>query len=88
MTNLRRLITALLASLMLVSVVSMAACGGSDKGGPADTQNGNAAADTTAVDNTESLSDIEKRALIPDDLPDKRSGGRDYRSWCTESQGI
>lgn len=86
MTNFRRLITALLASVMLISVVFATACGSSDTKDPADTQNGNAAADTTAPEDTDSLSDIERRALIPDDLPDLDFGGRDYRIMCTESK--
>ncbi len=84
----KKLFAALLAALMLSSAFSMVSCGESEVNSEADavqtttTPTAGEAAETVAE---EELSDYEKRQLIPDNLPDVKYDGAEFRVMSRET---
>ncbi|MGI6743060.1 MAG: hypothetical protein ACOX4O_05275 [Eubacteriales bacterium] len=76
-----KIISALLAALMLTSAALISACGKSETL-PADDP-GATEAETTAP---ETLSELEARAAVPDELPEADFGGYNYRIVCENDQ--
>lgn len=68
----KRILSLILAALLMTALLLSASCGGKD-GDALDTTA--ASADNAEAETTAELSDIEKRQLIPDDLPDSDFNG-------------
>ena len=76
----KKILSAVLAALILAS--SFAACSESNAGTNTDETKpagGNDSVGDAAEAPEEELSDLEKRQLIPDDLPDKTWDGAEFR---------
>lgn len=83
-----RLMSALLAALMLSSTIAMSACGESEVNSettPA--QNTTTPTSGEAVEEVpeEELSDLERRQRIPDNLPDQKFDGAEFRVMTRET---
>lgn len=73
----KKTISAILSAVLLLS--SITACGNSQNN-KEETQNENPSAELAVeTENTEELSDYELRQQIPDNLPDVKFDGRDFR---------
>ena len=82
----KKLFSALLAAVMLAS--SFTACSESTAGTNTDETQSAAGNDAVITDETEpeeELTDLEKRQLIPDDLPEVKYDGRQFLVLATES---
>ena len=77
----KRILSAILAFLMLASAVLMSACSNSGQESKETTPTATNDPGVNAGEevNIDELSDLEQRALIPDDLPDKKFGGEEFR---------
>lgn len=69
--KLKRGLSLIFAALLIMSSLLSVSCGGEDKGALDTT----AAADNAEAETTAELSEIEKRQLIPDNLPESDFGG-------------
>ncbi|MBR4204980.1 MAG: hypothetical protein IKQ92_05830 [Clostridia bacterium] len=77
-----RIISILLAILMLASVMTLGACSENASDGSKETESTtatNTPASTGEGDTEQELSDLEQRMLIPDDLPDVKYDGKELR---------
>jgi hypothetical protein len=80
MKNLKRTISAaLIFAMMLTSAGALLSCGDSSDTPSSDTTAQTNTGDENTPADTENLSDLEKRQLIPDDLPAKEFDGRTFR---------
>ena len=83
----RKILSAILAALILAS--SLTACSESNAGTNTDETKaptaGNAAEGTETEEAEKELSDLEKRQLIPDDLPDKTWDGAEFRVYTSDA---
>lgn len=84
----KRILTALLAALMCQSIFTMTSCGESEVNSETttNTQTTGTAADevVTEVDPEEELTDLERRQRIPDNLPDTKFDGAEFRVMTNE----
>ncbi|HHX53531.1 MAG TPA: hypothetical protein GX704_01350 [Clostridiales bacterium] len=79
-TTRSKILSAMLAALLLISAALISACGKSDApAGGSDTT----AAETTAA---ETMSELDARAAVSDDLPEADFGGYNYRIVCENDQ--
>lgn len=79
----KRILSALMAALMLSSAAMLGACSNNAADNNGETTQ-NATNNPEAVTNpeevnVEELSDLEQRQLIPDDLPEEKYGGEEFR---------
>ena len=81
----KRVIALLLAAQMLAMTACSNAGTGGDETTPAAGDTSAAAGETTPAE-TEELSDLELRASIPDDLPEKTFDGKAFRTMTTETK--
>ncbi len=77
----KRILSAILAVLMLSSAVLMSACSnsGQESKETTPTATNDPSVNVDEEVNIDELSDLEQRALIPDDLPDQKFGGEEFR---------